>query len=241
MQDTKIRFVDRVLRLLERVEYRRADTLADKQKIYRMRHAAYARAGSIEPVASGMFHDRFDELENAWLIGVFIDGELASSVRLHVSAGQKARTPVGVAFPDVINPLLRDGRLVIDPTRFSAKLEFSQKWAEIPYLTLRPVFIAEAHFRADYITAACLEEHQAFYRRAFGGVAWCAPRTYPDFKRRMALIGYDCAALSQSIYERYPFYQSTEEEQMRLFVRSSNATESVSEAIGRTAAAEISG
>jgi hypothetical protein len=99
-------------------------------------------------------------------------------------------------------------------------------------LTLRPVFIAEAHFRADYITAACLEEHQAFYRRAFHGVTWSPPRLYPDFKRPMALVGHDCEALRRSIYERYPFYRSTESEQMALFARSSNGADML-EAIGR--------
>jgi hypothetical protein len=80
------RFADRVLRLLERVEYRRADSPADKAAIYRLRHDAYMRAGTVEPRPSGMFHDAMDEKDNAWLIGLFIDGELAGALRLHVSA-----------------------------------------------------------------------------------------------------------------------------------------------------------
>jgi N-acyl-L-homoserine lactone synthetase len=232
-------YADRVSRLLERVEYRRADSLEDKQSIYRLRHAAYMRSGSVEPRASGMFHDRYDELSNVWLIGVFVDGELAGALRLHVSANPRVTTPVGDSFPDVIDPMLSDGRLVVDATRFAAKLEYSKKLSEIPYVILRPVFIAEAHFRADYITAACLAEHQAFYLRIFSGAAWRSPRPYPDFKRPMALIGYDCAALRQSIYGRYPFYRSTEAEQMRLFARSSNGAYNVSEAIGREAESEL--
>jgi hypothetical protein len=68
------RFADRVTRLLERVEYRRADSPADQSAIYRLRHDAYVRAGTIEPRPSGLFHDAMDETDNAWLIGVFIDG-----------------------------------------------------------------------------------------------------------------------------------------------------------------------
>ena len=63
------RFADRVLRLLERVEYRRADSPADKAAIYRLRHDAYMRAGTVEPKPSGMFHDAMDQKDNAWLIG----------------------------------------------------------------------------------------------------------------------------------------------------------------------------
>ncbi len=236
MERGALKFVDRVLRLLERTEYRRADTALEKEAIFRMRHAAYARAGTVKTDASGLFCDRYDEMANVWLIGVYIDGELQSSVRLHVSASLGAVTPVQETFPDTIHPLIHDGRLIIDATRFSARLAASQEWPEIPYLTLRPVFIAEAHFRADYVTAACLSEHQSFYRRAFGGAVWSAPRVYPDFLRPMALVAFDCAALRDAVYERYPFYRSSEAEQVRLFSRSSNAAYDLMSAIGREAA-----
>jgi hypothetical protein len=238
MEEGALKFSDRVLRLLERTEYRRADTGPDKEAIYRMRHAAYSRAGTVKTSASGLFSDHYDEMANVWLIGVYIDGELASSVRLHVSASLGAITPVQEAFPDVIRPLILDGKLIIDATRFSAKLAASQEFPEIPYLTLRPVFIAEAHFRADYVTAACLEEHQSFYRRAFSGVTWRSARVYPHFTRPMALVAFDCAALRQSTYERYPFYRSSETEQARLFSRSSNNAYDLMSAIGRDGAAD---
>ena len=93
------RFADRVLRLLERVEYRRADSPADKAAIYRLRHDAYMRAGTVEPRPSGMFHDAMDQKDNAWLIGLFIDGELAGALRLHVSASVLAPLPEFTSFP----------------------------------------------------------------------------------------------------------------------------------------------
>jgi hypothetical protein len=234
------RFVDRVLRLLERSEYRRADCPSDKQAIYRLRHEAYMRAGTVEPRPSGMFHDPLDESPNAWLIGLYIDGELASALRLHVSASPKAPMPALMAFPEIVEPLLQAGRLIIDATRFVANLEFSQRYSEIPYLTLRPTFVAERFFGADFITAACLAEHQAFYLRMFGGVPWRQPRPYPNFMRPMALIGHDCGALKEAIYERYPFYRSPRSEQVRMFSRSSNASGDVSRAIGREVEIEAS-
>jgi hypothetical protein len=216
------RFADRVARLLERVEYRRADSPGDRSAIYRLRHDAYVRSGTIEPKSSGMFHDAMDETDNAWLIGVFIDGELASALRLHISASLSAALPTLTPFSDVLEPLLRAGNLIIDVTRFVAKLEFSQAYSEIPYLTLRPAFIAEDFLRADFIIAACRAEHQAFYQRMFGGVSWSAPRTYPLLKRPMALVGHPCDSLRENVYSRYPFYRSTAREQQSLFSRSSN-------------------
>ncbi len=239
VENQEIRFVDRVFRLLEHVTYRRADTAADKQAIFRMRHAAYARAGTIEPGPSGLFSDAFDETDNAWLIGVRLDGDLASALRLHDSASLAAPLPVANTFPDVIRPLLRSRRTIIDATRFVAKLEFSQRYSEIPYLTLRASFMAGEFFDADFITAACLVEHQAFYRRMFGGVPWCEPQPYPNFKRPMALIGHDCRTLKNSTLDRYPFFASTASERETLFSRSSNHVGDMFEAIGRPAESEV--
>ena len=221
------RFADRVMQLLERVEYRRADSPADKAAIYRLRHDAYLRAETIEPHPSGMFHDALDETNNAWLIGVFIDGELASALRLHISANLSDLLPTRAPFPDILEPLLSAGNLIIDVTRFVAKLDFSQTYSEIPYLTLRPAFMAEDFVRADFIIAACRAEHQAFYRRMFGGVPWSAPRPYPHLKRPMALVGHPCGSLRDEVYRRHPFYRSTEHEQQSLFSQSSNGTTSL--------------
>lgn len=221
------------MRLLERVEYRRADSDDDKEAIYRLRHEAYQRAGTVEPHPSGMFRDPMDEVANAWLIGLYIDGDLASSLRLHIAASPAALLPATKAFADVIEPHLRAGRMIIDATRFVSKLEYSQKYSEIPYVTLRPTFMAEEYFGADFITAACLSEHQAFYRRMFGGALWREPRSYPNFRRPMALIGHDCQALRGATYQRYPFYRSTEAERARLFSRSSNAPDYILRPSGR--------
>ena len=227
------RFADRVMRLLERVQYRRADSLAEKEAIYRLRHEAYMRAGTVEPRRSGMFHDPMDETDNAWLIGVFIDGELASALRLHISASLRAPLPELASFPDLIEPHLAAGRTLIDASRFVSSLEFSQRYSEISYLTLRPTFLAEEFFAADHVIAGCLAEHQAFYLRMFGAVRWSAPRPYPHFKRPMALVAYDCRTQRERIHQRYPFYRSTQAERARLFQRSSNVVDRVLEAIGR--------
>jgi hypothetical protein len=228
-----VRFADRVFRLLERTKYRRAETVAERNAIYRMRYAAYLRAGTVALGSSGMFSDPFDDTDNGWLIGVHIDGELASALRLHVSSSPRVRLPASDSFSDVLDPVLEAGRIVIDASRFVARYDFSMLHSEIPYLTLRPTFLAEEFFGADFVTAACLVEHQAFYRRMFGGVPWCPPREFPYFKRRMAFLGYDCNARREGTHARYPFYQSSERERTRLFSRSSNGAENVFEAIGR--------
>ena len=59
--------------LLERVDFRRADTAEDREDIYRLRYAAYLREGAIPPNSSERFADQLDESINAWILGVYID------------------------------------------------------------------------------------------------------------------------------------------------------------------------
>lgn len=233
------RYADDVFRLLERVEYRRAESEEDRQAIYRMRYTAYERAGTVRLGSSGLFHDPFDDSPNAWLIGLYIDGDLASALRLHISASPTVPLPATATFGDVIEPLLEAGRLIIDASRFVSRLEYSERYSAMPYITLRPTFLAQEFFDADYVTAACLIEHQAFYRRMFGGTPWSQPRQFPYFNRPMAFLGYDCRTQTTATYARYPFYRSTEAEQQRLFARSSAGCDNVMRAIGREVEREL--
>ena len=206
---------------MKRVEYRRADKVDEKEAIYRMRHEAYTRERSIEPNASGLFCDPEDETPNVWLIGVFIDGVLASSIRLHVASRPEQYLPVTQNFPDIILPRLRAGDVLIDATRQTSRLEFTRTYPFLTYITMRLVFVAEEHFGGDFITAACRPENQAAFRRLCGFVNWAPPRPYPPLARPQALMGYDCKAKGRATRERYPFVPSTAALRRALFERSS--------------------
>jgi hypothetical protein len=216
------RFSERVLRLLERVEYRRAETQEDKDAIFRLRHDAYMREGAIAPHPSGRFFDPFDEASNVWIIGMFIDGELASSIRLHVADRENAPLPAYTVFPDILGPRLRRGEVIVDPTRFVTRLDFSRRFHEMPYLTVRPGWMAGEFFKADYILATIRTEHQGYYRRVFGHETWCAARDYPTLKKPIACMGLDYFEMRDRVEQRYPFYQSSAAERATLFCRSSN-------------------
>ena len=216
------RFSDRVLRLLERVEYRRAETDAEKQAIYRLRYDAYMREGAIAPNPHRTFHDPFDRAPNCWIIGMFIDGDLASSIRLHVSSAPDDPLPARTVFADILDAEVQSGMTVVDPTRFVTRLDYSLRYPEMPYLTVRPGWMAGEYFRADYILATIRREHQAYYRRVFGHVSWCEARDYPTLKKPIACMGLDYFAQRDSVHARYPFYRSTTQEREALFGRSSN-------------------
>ena len=77
-------FSDRIARLSDRIDYRLADSDERRDAIFRLRYQAYIRDGTISPNASRTFSDRYDEIGNIYLWGLYVDDELASSIRLHV-------------------------------------------------------------------------------------------------------------------------------------------------------------
>src|ERR1700688_4477494 len=79
--------------MLDRVDYRLAETEAEKDAIYRLRYRAYLHEGAIEPRADQRLTDRFDDLPNSWVFGVFFDGELTSSLRVSVATPDNHDTP----------------------------------------------------------------------------------------------------------------------------------------------------
>jgi hypothetical protein len=217
---TTSRFSDRVLRLLERVEHRCAETHSEKEAVYKLRYEAYIRQRLIAPRADARLFDRtLDDASNARITTTFIDGELASTFRVHVAVDEHDVLPSAGVFSDAIIPHLRMGRVIVDPTRLAARLEFSRRLPEMPYVALRPAWLAAEYFEADYVIATISEEHQAFYRRVFGYEAWCEPRDYPDVNCKIACMGLDFRAAKERVETRYPFFRSTRTERNALFGR----------------------
>jgi hypothetical protein len=215
---TASRFSDRVLRLLERVEHRCARTRTEKEAVYWLRYEAYIRQGLIDPRVGARLYDKaVDDAPNAWITTTFIDGELASTVRVHVAADENGVLPSLGAYSDLITPHLRRGRVIVDLTRFAAELEFARRFPEFPYIAMRPGWLASRHFGADFALATIVEQHMPFYRRAFGYELWCEPRAYPDFNLKVACMGLDFHAASERLEARYPFFHSTKAEREALF------------------------
>src|SRR5215467_16253007 len=113
--ESQLSFADRVSQLLDRIDCRPAHSEEDREAIFRLRYQAYLREGAIGPNFSGSFSDPYDDSENAWLFGLYLDGELASSIRLHVAAGEHRDFPSRTVFADLLESELDAGRVIVDP------------------------------------------------------------------------------------------------------------------------------
>jgi N-acyl-L-homoserine lactone synthetase len=207
--------------LLDNVDYRLAETPEEREEIYRLRYRAYLREGAIRPSDDQRVTDRFDNMRNSWIFGVYLDGVLASSVRISVASPESPTSPSMDVFPDLLEPELKAGKVMVDPTRFVADPARERRFPELPYVTLRLAYVACGFFNADLGLASVRAEHQAFYRRVFMHQPISSPREYPGLVKPISLMAVDYPAMRDKVFERYPYLRSSYFERRMLFQRSS--------------------
>jgi hypothetical protein len=215
---------DRGIELLDQVDYRLAETEAEKHAIYRLRYDAYLNEGAIDANPDLKISDRFDDLPNSWIFAVYCAGVLTSSIRISVATPEHPETPSMEVFPDLLKPELARGKTMIDPTRFVADPSRAKRFPELPYMTLRLAYVACSYFNADLGLASVRAEHQAFYRRVFLHETLCAARQYPGLTKPISLMAVDYPKMRNQVFARYPFLRSSYFERRKLFERAVGPT-----------------
>jgi hypothetical protein len=94
-------------------------------------------------------------------------------------------------FGEILHPRIDRGETIIDPSRFVADPDKVGRFPELPYLTLRLVYMACEYFNADIGLAIVRAEHQAFYRRVFLHETIAAPRMLPGLIKPVGLMAAD--------------------------------------------------
>lgn len=211
------RFADRAAKMLERVEHRPALCRADREEAYRLRYDAYSRQNLLDPRIDAILYDEvYDESPNSLTTLTYIEGELASTVRLHALADEVAVSPARDVFPDVLAPLLRRRRVIIEPARLAARADMARRFPELPYFALRPPWMAAHHFNADHIVLSCASGHEGYYHRVYNFQTWSGLRSYPKVTAKVICVGLAFAAERERVEARYPSFRSTPTEREAL-------------------------
>jgi hypothetical protein len=205
--------------LFDRIDYRLIETAEEKDRLYLMRYRAYLHGGLILPSESRRVSDRYDDAPNAWTFGIYVDGELCSSLRLHVLTSEWRMSYATELFGDVLHPRLDRGEVFIDPARFVADPEKAQRFPELPYLSLRLAYLACEYFNADTGLALVRADHQAFYRRIFLHETIAEPRAFPNVLKEVALMTSGFRTLREQVLTRFPIMRSSAFERRMLFQR----------------------
>jgi hypothetical protein len=203
--------------LLEQVDYRLAQTREEKEKIYNLRYRAYLREGAVKESAEQRVTDQYDDLPNSWTFGVYVAGELYSSVRISLLTSEYRQSCSAEAFGEILLPMLDQGKVIVDPARFVADPDKVRRLPELPYVTLRLAYMACEYFNADLGLAIVRAEHQAFYRRVFLHETIAEPRMFPGLLKPVGLMAADFPRLKEKVFERYPMMRSTAFERRMLF------------------------
>jgi hypothetical protein len=209
--------------LFDRIDYRLIETPEEKDLIYSLRYKAY-RHGELIPESEGRrVTDSYDDTPNAWIFGVYVDGELCSSFRIHVLTSEWRTSFSTEFFGDVLHPRLDRGEVFVDPARFAADPEKAQRFPELPYLTVRLGYLACDHFNAGTGLALVRPDHQAFYRRVLLSETISEPRPFPSFSggKTVVLMASDFRNVREKILNRFPIMRSSAFERRMLFDRAS--------------------
>lgn len=206
--------------LFDRVDYRTIETPEARDQLYRMRYKAYTRGGLIPPSGSERYSDAYDDAPNAWTFGIYVDGEIYGSIRLHVLTSQQRMSCTTDLFGDVLHPRLDRGEVFIDPARFVADPEKAKRFPELPFLTVRLAYLACEHFKANTGLALVRPAHEAFYRRVFLNETIAAPRLFPNALAKVGLMASDFRAVRETVLTRFPIMRSSAFERRMLFQRS---------------------
>ena len=209
-------FGDRMQDLLASVTCRAVQG-EDFEDVCRLRYDAYRRDGSLPERESRRFSDRYDLLPNTTSFGLYTDSGLAGSLRVHVFDRNRSDSPATSTFPDIVEPWLASGALLVDGTRFVVNEVAARRHPYLAYLVARIAWIAGHHYEPDWIVTTCRSEHQAFYRRIFGHEIVAAPRPYPNLTKPQGLLRLDQRARTPAVHQRYPFFRSTPLERSILF------------------------
>ncbi len=211
------RFATTLMDILDRVEYRRVNLSNRADPVYRLRYDAYRREGGVAENAEKIASDSYDLEPNAMCYGVYIDGDLVSSVRLHHATPEMRISPCMTMYSPLLNSFLDKGESYIDPSRFTTDRDAALAFPALPFITLRVVAMACEYFRATYCLSAIRDEHIAFYKRVFGSRQIAGYGSYAGLNFPVSLWAADVSEIRNRVADRFPFFMSTPEERERMF------------------------
>ncbi|WOC16725.1 N-acyl amino acid synthase FeeM domain-containing protein [Pseudochrobactrum sp. MP213Fo] len=210
-------FARHMLEFLDRVEYRRVIHAEDLEEIGRLRYRSYMTRNVMDDNLLGTIIDEVDHDHQAYVYGMYIDGMLVSTLRVHhITADHRIGTSANL-FPDILGPMLDDNMSFVDPTRFAAEPVYLSEFPAIPYLTLRIAAMASEHFDANFCLAAVKPEHMAFYKRIFGSKMLADPRDHEGYGIQVGLGAAAVSSIRDAVAVRFPFFKSQPHERRNMF------------------------
>ncbi len=216
-------FNRKISEFIKRVEYRRLEKPEELEEAYSLRYKSYRRENLIAESPEQRFEDHLDTVDNTHIFGLYLDQKIISSIRLHVLDKNNRQSPSLLVFEDKLRPMLNDGKVIVDPSRFCTDYEASRKYRALPYATLRLAGMAVLYFNADHCLTMVRNEHAAFYKKIYNSVQIGETRPYKSVNFQVALYCADAKIIRANVARRYPFFKANLDEIASLFVRKNDS------------------
>jgi hypothetical protein len=203
-----------------RITVQIANTPELMETVYRLRHDSYVAQGFLEPRASGLFSDDWDECPHFFSMLGFVDGKPAVSVRIsHCTPAAPARertetTAMELFADDVFNLAERFATgqtpaVVMEMSRLTRHPDFADSNSDALFGIFRANFYCLRQTNADMLISAVRAHHMPIYRR-MGFQKMTDPRPYPKLKFETALMA--CFRQSyDAIQKTIPIFQGIDE------------------------------
>lgn len=214
---SKRAFAGSIFTLLDRVEYRRIVEPEDFADVARLREQAYKSRAFIEADKFGPLIDEYDRMKDCYVIGVYVDEKLTSTVRIHVVSESHIHGPVALYFPHRAKELVADGKRYVDPSRFAADSQALWDYPLLPFITLRAVSMAHTYFETDNIAKVVRADTASFYKRSFGSVEVEPAQEVAHFTVPLAMLVASDLEIQHRLNTRYRFFRSLQSEQRMMF------------------------
>jgi hypothetical protein len=203
----------------KRVTCKVARSYVERDAIFKLRYRSYLRAGLISQNSFGRYIEPADHAANAYLLALFVDRKLVSSLRLQIGSLTTRNLSSLELFPDILERLLGSNGTIVEMSCVATDAELAGPYVWLPYLILRPWIVAAEHFYADYMAATGRPQHQLFYQRALNCEVHSELRLPPHCLASVGLVTLNFATSARRLYENLPFLRSTPSERQQLFER----------------------
>ena len=126
----------------KRVTCKLASSYVERDAIFKLRYKSYLRAGLISENSFGQFLERADHAANTYVVGLYVDRKLVSSLRLQMGSPLTPGFSSLELFPNVLEPLRRSNKTVVDLSCVATDGELARQYVWLPYIVLRSWIVA---------------------------------------------------------------------------------------------------
>jgi len=110
-----------------------ASRYVERDAIFKLRYQAYLRAGLVSENSFGRHIEPADHVANAYLMRLYVDRRLVSSLRLQIGSAATPYFSSLELFPHLLEPIRRSGKTIIDMSCVATDGVLARQYVLMPY------------------------------------------------------------------------------------------------------------